>query len=216
MSEKKTVGRGEQAGSASQSKGSATSSERQAPRLAPLSMAEVSRIAPGAGIPAELTDRNLFRILLHSPRVAKAIQELLYAQLFGGVLDGRLRELIIMRLGWATACDYEWAQHWISGQKAFGCSADDLLAVREWRTSPRLGAVERAVLAATDEILATGTISSETWALCQSHLGSPQARLELVTVIATWHLISQVAKSLQIPVEADTPSWPPDGHPPTA
>src|SRR5574340_944748 len=105
----------------------------QPARLAPLAMAEVSRIAPQAGIPAELTDRNLFRILLHSPRVAKAIQELLYAQLFGAAFDGRLRELIIMRLGWATGCDYEWAQHWVSGQKAFGCSADDLLAVREWR-----------------------------------------------------------------------------------
>jgi alkylhydroperoxidase family enzyme len=188
------------------------SSEPQSPRLAPLSMAEVSRIAAEAGIPAELTDRNLFRILLHSPRVAKAIQELLYAQLFGATFDGRLRELIIMRIGWATACDYEWAQHWRTGQVAFGCTADDLLAVREWRLSPRFGAVERAVLAATDEILATGTISPETWALCQTHLGSPQACLELVTVIATWHLISQVARSLQIPLEGDTPSWPPDGR----
>jgi alkylhydroperoxidase family enzyme len=208
MSEKKTLERGEQAGGAA-------GSERPAPRLAPLSMDEVVRIASEASIPAELTDRNLFRILLHSPRVAKAIQELLYAQLFGAALNGRLRELIIMRLGWATACDYEWAQHWISGQKAFGCSADDLLAVREWQSSPRFGAVERAVLAATDEILATGAISSDTWALCQTHLGSPQACLELVTAITTWHLISQVARSLQIPVEADTPSWPPDGRSPT-
>ncbi|MBP1774725.1 MAG: hypothetical protein H6Q86_731, partial [candidate division NC10 bacterium] len=190
----------------------AMSNAPQAPRLALLSMDEVSRIAPEAGIPAELTDRNLFRILLHSPRVAKAIQELLYAQLFGATLDGRLRELVIMRIGWATGCDYEWAQHWWTAQKAFGCNADDLLAVREWQTSPRFGAVERAVLAATDETLATGTISPETWALCQTHLGSPQACLELVTAIATWHLISRVVRSLQIPLEADTPSWPPDGR----
>jgi len=199
----------------SQSKGIAMSNEPQSPRLAPLSMPEVSRIAPEAGIPAELADRNIFRVLLHSPRVAKAIQELLYAQLFGATLDDRLRELVIMRIGWATGCDYEWTQHWTTAQKAFGCSADDLLAVREWHTSPRFGAVERAVLAATDETLATGTISPETWALCHTHLGSLQACLELVTVIATWHAISQVARSLQIPVEEDTPSWPPDGRCPS-
>jgi alkylhydroperoxidase family enzyme len=175
-------------------------------------MAEASRIAAEAGVRAELTDRNLFRILLHSPRVAKAIQELLYAQLYDATLEGRLRELVIMRIGWATGCDYEWAQHWWAAQAKFGCSGDDLLAVREWHLSPRFGAVERAVLAATDETLATGTISPETWALCQTHLGSPPACLELVTVIATWYLISQVARSLQIPLEADTPSWPPDGR----
>jgi len=48
--------------------------EPQSPRLALLSMTEVSRIAAEAGIPAQLADRNLFRILLHSPRVAKSLQ----------------------------------------------------------------------------------------------------------------------------------------------
>ncbi len=185
------------------------------PRILPLSMDEVSRIAAEAGIPAELLSRNIFRVLFHSPRVAKAIQDLLYVQLFGAAFDDRLRELVIMRIGWVTGCDYEWAQHWFTALKAFGCSADDLLAVREWRASPRLGAVEQAVLAATDEALATGTISPGTWALCQRHLGSTQACLELVTAIATWHAISLILRCLQVPLEEDTPSWPPDGCSPS-
>lgn len=186
----------------------------ESPRIVPLSTEEISRLAAEAGIPAELLDRNVFRVLFHSPRVGKAMQGLLYAQLFDAAFDGRLRELVIMRIGWNTGCDYEWAQHWFTAIKAFGCSEEDLLAVREWRTSPRLGAVERAVLAATDETLATGTISPETWELCQQHLGTTQARLELVTVIATWHAISLILRCLNVPLEADTPSWPPDGRSP--
>lgn len=186
------------------------------PRIPPLSTDEISRVAAEIGIPTELLDRNIFRVLYQSPRVAKAIQELLYVHLYGAAFDDRLRELVIMRIGWVTDCDYEWAQHWFTALNAFDCSPEDLLAVREWRTESRLGEVERAVLAATDETLATGTISPETWELCQRHLGSEQACLELVTSIATWHAISLVLRCLQVPLEEDTPSWPPDGRSPSS
>jgi alkylhydroperoxidase family enzyme len=172
---------------------------------------QTARVAAEVGVPPELTDRNLFRVLLHRPRVAKAINELLYAQLFDAVLDGRLRELVIMRIGWVTGCDYEWTQHWTVAQTAFGCRPDDLLAVRDWRDSTRFGEAERAVLMATDETIESGTLSAETWAHCRRHLGSPGACVELVTVIATWRFISQVARSLEIPVEEGVASWPPDG-----
>ena len=162
-------------------------------------------------MPAERVDRNLFRVLLHRPRVAKAINDLLYAQRFGAALDGRLRELAIMRIGWMTGCEYEWTQHWTVAQTAFGCGPNDLLAVRDWRQAQRIGEVERAVLTATDETLASGTLSADTWALCRRQLGSADACLELATVIATWHLISQVARSLEIPVEDGVAFWPPDG-----
>jgi len=180
-------------------------------RVELLPLDQAADIAAEAGVPPELVDRNLFRVLLHRPQVAKAINDLLYAQLFGAALDGRLRELIIMRIGWVTGCDYEWTQHWVVAQQAFGCSPDDLLAVRNWRQAQRFGAAERAVLTATDETLASGALSAQTWALCRRHLGSKEACLEVATVIATWHLISQKARSLAIPVEEGVASWPPDG-----
>lgn len=181
------------------------------PRIPPLSTEEISKIAVEAGIPPELLDRNIFRVLFHSPRVAKALQDLLYAQLFGSAFDGRLRELVIMRIGWNTNCNYEWAQHWFTALKAFGCTEADLLAVRDWPASTHLGAAEKAVLAATDETLATGTISPQTWSLCEQYLGNRQACLELVFAIATWHAVSLMLRSLQVPLESDTASWPPDG-----
>jgi alkylhydroperoxidase family enzyme len=184
---------------------------RQQCRVEMLPPDQTASVAAEVGVPPELTDRNLFRVLLHRPRVAKAINELLYAQLFDAALDGRLRELVIMRLGWVTGCDYEWTQHWTVAQSVFGCTPEDLLAVRDWRESKRFGEAERAVLRATDETIASGTLSTETWALCRRHLGSPDACVELVTAIATWHFISQVARSLEIPVEEGVASWPPDG-----
>lgn len=185
-----------------------------APRIEPLSGAEMERIATDAGIPAELLDRNIFRVLYRSPRVAKAMQGLLYVHLYGADLDDRLREIVIMRIGWLTGCDYEWTQHWFTAIGAFGCTADDLLAVRDWRTSIHFGDVERAVLAATDEMLDGGSISDATWQRCCANLPGRQACLELVTAIATWHAISLILRSLHVPLEDGTPSWPPDGQAP--
>ena len=41
-------------------------------------------------------------------------------------------------------------------------ASDDLLAVRDWQSSNRLGHAERAVLAATDDVVRDGVIAEKT------------------------------------------------------
>ncbi len=180
------------------------------PRISMLSPEDSVAAAAEAGIPAQFGELNIFRTLLRRPATAKAVSDLLLSMLVGGALDDRLRELVIMRLGWATACDYEWTQHWSVAQD-FGCSPDDLLAVRDWENASSLGDVERAVLAATDETLATGAASQATIARCRQLFESEEEVVELVTAIATWRAVSQIVRSLDIPLEDGVESWPPDG-----
>jgi alkylhydroperoxidase family enzyme len=68
-------------------------------------------------------------VLLNHPTLARAINDLLATMLWHGRLAPRLRELVIMRIGWVTACDYEWTQHWRVAC-GLGVPAGDLLAVR--------------------------------------------------------------------------------------
>jgi alkylhydroperoxidase family enzyme len=180
-----------------------------------LSSEEARQAADAVGVPQPLAELNIFRVLLRQPVVAKAASDLLLSLLFRGKLDGRLRELVIMRIGWATACDYEWTQHWSIAQERFGVSADDLLAVRDWRSADGLDERDRAVLAATDESLESGTISPDTWKRLELLLGGPVELLELVAAIGTWRLISQLARSVEIPLEPGVASWPPEGERPT-
>ena len=180
-------------------------------RIALLSPEQARKAAESVDLPAPFTDLNVFRMLLHAPKTAKAVSDLLLSLLFGGQLDARLRELIIMRLGWATGSCYEWTQHWPLALEQFGCSQEDLLAVRDWRDSEHFGETEKAVLAAVDETLETGTLSDATWQRCARVVGGEVERLELVAAIATWRWISQVARSLEIPLEDGVAPWPPDG-----
>jgi alkylhydroperoxidase family enzyme len=180
------------------------------PRIELLPAGEAKAAAESAGVVPRMAELSIFRVLLRQPGAAKAVQDLLFALLFRGVLDARLRELLIMRIGWVTGSEYEWTQHWRIATQ-LGIPAEDLLALRAWRSSRRLGAADRAVLAATDETLETGTITRETWAACEAHVGSPEALLELVAAIGTWRLISSLLRSLEIPLEAGVEPWPPDG-----
>jgi len=184
-------------------------------RLALLGPAEALAAAERVGVPRQLAELNIFRALLHQPDVAKRVADLLLTLLFRGGLGVRQRELVIMRLGWATGSDYEWTQHWRIAQE-LGVPPEDLLAVRDWRASDRFDAADRAVLAATDETLATGAISPETWSACETEVGGPDVLVELVAAIGTWRLISSVARSIAVPLEEGVASWPPDGSAPRA
>jgi 4-carboxymuconolactone decarboxylase len=164
-------------------------------------------------IPA-FAELNIFRVMLHRPKTAKALSDLLVSLLFGGELDDRLRELLIMRIGWSTGSDYEWTQHWRIAREQFGCTDQDLLELRgDWRTSTHFGEDEKTLLAAVDELLEQGTLSADLASQCLERFGR-NATIELATAVGAWRLVSKVTNSLQIPLESGIASWPPDGKQP--
>jgi alkylhydroperoxidase family enzyme len=166
-----------------------------------------------AGLPAAFAELNIFRALLHRPKTAKALGDLLLSLLFQGELDPRLRELVIMRIGWATGSEYEWTQHWTIALEQFGCSEGDLLAVRDWRENALFGDEERAVLEATDQLLETGDLEASHVARCLALFGR-NPTIELVTAVGLWRLVSKFTRALEIPLEEGVASWPPDGASP--
>jgi len=179
-----------------------------------LSPADAAERALGAGVSRQLAALHIFRVLLRCPSAAKATADLLLELLSGRALAHRLRELVIMRVGWATGSDYEWTQHWRIATEVFAFDPADVLAVREWERLERFGEVERAVLAATDETLRNGRVGEATLERCRHALGEP-ALIELVLAIGVWRTVSELTRSLGVPVEEGVASWPPDGQAPT-
>ena len=162
------------------------------------------------GLDEQLATLNVFRTLLHQESVAKAVAGTLTTLLFtGNRLDVRLRELVIMRIGWRRGSCYEWTQHWRVA-RGLDIPEHDLLAVRDWRSARCFSALERAGLTATDETLDDGHISKRTWSRCAKLLPADQ-QVELVIAIGNWIMFSQLLKSLAVPLEDGVAPWPPDG-----
>ena len=184
-------------------------------RIPLLSPEATAKLAEEQGIKPAQSSRNVYRLLLRRPRLAVAMRDLLNRLLFRSVLDDRLRELAILRIGWVTDSDYEWSQHWSIAIENFGLDPDDLLAVRDWQASERFDELDRAVLAATDETLAEGRIGDESWAALQALLDE-EACIDLLLVIGAWQMVSTLLRSTQMPLDAGAESWPPDGRGPNA
>jgi len=180
-------------------------------RIPLLPIDQALEAAKTAGLSEGMARLSIFRVLLHHPKLAKQIQDLLFSLLFGAELDVRLRELLIMRIGWATGSVYEWTQHWRVALE-LGVEEADVLAVRDWKAHAHWSSIDRAVLTATDEVLADGMISAETWAACAEGLPRVEEQLELVAAIGTWGMISRILRSLEIPLEDGVEPWPPDGR----
>ena len=186
----------------------------ETPRVPLLSVADAAAAAAKAGISEQMAPLSVFRVLLRHPDVARELASTLTTLLFqGNKLDARLRELIIMRIGWKTKSLYEWTQHWRVA-RMLDIPEADLVATRDWKNAPCLSDADRAILAATDEILDGGMISDATWTACAAHLKTAEERIELVVAIGNWTLFSQLLKSLKIPLEDGVVAWPPDGKKP--
>lgn len=182
-------------------------SEPYIPMLALGAAKEAAKQVKMSEVVAEL---NIFRILLHHPYLAKNINDMIMNLIFRGKLAPRLRELIIMRLGWSTRSVYEWTQHWPIALDS-DLSEEEVLAVRNWQSYPGWCDLDRAVLSATDETVTSGAISSTTMETCTQLLSDKQELLEMIAAIGTWRMISQVLRSLEVPLEEGKESWPPDG-----
>lgn len=184
-------------------------------RIPLLPVDEAKAAADEAGVPDYMAELSIFQTLLNHPQLAGPFNDLLATMLWHGALDRRLRELVIMRIGWLTECNYEWTQHWRVASR-LGVSAEDLLGVRDWRSHNDFGPTERAVLAATDDVVRDGVVSAANWADCERELGGDKTVLiELVTVIGAWRMVSSILQSLEVPLEEGVAAWPPDGRSPS-
>ena len=166
--------------------------------------------AARVGVPEGMADLSVFRLLLRHERLAGAVHGLLHQLLWEGTLDARLRELIIMRIGWVQRSVYEWTQHWRVA-RMLEISEEDLLALRDWRAAGRFEGAAAAVLSATDETLDAGAISPATWEELERYIPNDLARLEVVLSIANWTMFAQLLRSLDVPLEDGVAPWPPDG-----
>ncbi len=177
------------------------------------SVEQALAVGRAIGAPDVMATRNAFRTLSHNQTMATGVFTHLTTLLTKNTFSTRLRELAIMRIGWVTDSEYEWTQHWRVATTA-GIPEADILAVRDWRNSDRLTAADRAVLAATDDVLRFGKISDGSWEECKKHVPTEAEQVEMVVCIANWTMFSIILRSLEIPVEDGVMSWPPDGQTP--
>lgn len=170
-------------------------------------------IAEPAALVAELHTRrggkllDVDRMMLHSPALATA-----WNGFFGGIknnmqLSPKLRELVACAVGSTNGADYQYQQHAAAFLSAGG-SAAQLQALHDpdiaARDTDHFDQTERAVLQMSLEMTRNIKVDDATFATALAALGSHQAMVELVGVIAGYNLVSRFLVALEIgPTPAD-------------
>ena len=148
-------------------------------------------------------DINLNRALVHSPNATRA-----FGRLGGFIrnqsrLDGRLREMAILQVGYVARSKYEYSHH-IKIGRDFGVSDDDIRAIAAETAghTTDLDPLARSVLACGREMALEGAASDATWAALAAELDTEHLT-DLVVTIAFYCGVVRLLETLQIDVEPE-------------
>lgn len=123
-----------------------------------------------------------------SPTFGRALQHIGGAVRFDSRLPYRAREIAILLVGHRHRSAFELYAHRRAGAAA-GLSESDLAALAEGREPGALSEVEAAVFAATQRILARGTLDEGEFRAATGVLGEP-GLLELVTIVGYYTMVA--------------------------
>ena len=144
---------------------------------------------------------NVYRLLLHSPALAEAWFGLNNAVRWKTRLDGRLRELVIIRVGRLCRTPYILRQHIPKLASAEGLQPAEWEALTSWRESTLFDERERVALAYVDALTETTGASEDTVAALKAFFDERQI-VELTVLIGAYNMHARVLNALDLDLES--------------
>jgi alkylhydroperoxidase family enzyme len=145
---------------------------------------------------------NVYRTLLHSPPLAESWFEHINRVRWGTDIGGRLREIVIIRLGHLVASAYVLRQHVPVLAAGEGMSEAECDALADWRKSDCFDDAEQAVLAYVDAMTRDIVVPDEAFAPLKKHYTDRQI-VELTLMIGAYISHSRVLQALEVDLEPD-------------
>ena len=113
-----------------------------------------------------------------------------------GSLPRREAELVILRVAHLRGSAYELAHHERLGLRA-GISREELARLADGATADGWAPRERALLAAVDELHATGDLTDGTWSELRAHLDEKES-IELLMLAGHYEMLAVVLGTLRV------------------
>ena len=140
----------------------------------------------------------LYRTLAHAPEVLLGWSQLADALRFGGSADAGLRELVILRLAQLGDAPYAWAYH-RSVALANGASEEQVMQLREWRTSSAFDSGSRVVLDYAESMARTEVTAELFGALAMGR--SEQEVVELTVLVSFYCGVVRALQALDVELD---------------
>jgi alkylhydroperoxidase family enzyme len=180
------------------------------PRQWPAGMAEALAAAyrpdnPRHPLPPRDADSpkglNAMGVLAHHPELTGAYNQLIRHALYFSTITPRQRELLVLRVAHRRDSSYEWAQHVYQAGVA-GLTPDEIARVRRGPEAEGWDPLERALLSAADELVATATVADETYAVLSESLDTQQL-MDVVFIVGAYEVFAMAMRTFRVELDDD-------------
>jgi alkylhydroperoxidase family enzyme len=138
--------------------------------------------------------------MLRHPALAKAFLTFNNHVAIASTVSKRVRELLILRIGWLRHSEYEFVQHVLLGRKA-GLSEAELERVQLGPDAPGWDPEDADLLRAVDELHTHACIQDDTWARLSARFDTAQM-LDIIFAVGCYDLLSMVFNTARVELEA--------------
>ena len=144
---------------------------------------------------------NIYKMLLHSPALAERWLDQVSAVRWQTDLDGKLREIVIIRVGMLNRVEYVVKAHVPMHALREGLTPEQCEALADWQASPLFDDAQRAALAYADSMTQQIQVPEAIFAKLKDYYTEKQI-VELTVLIGTYNMHTRVLQALEIDAEA--------------
>ena len=148
---------------------------------------------------------NIFRTLVVHPDLTRRWLVFGNHVLGKSTLSPRLRELVILRVGWLCGSDYEWGQHVLIARDE-GVNDEEITRIEEGPDADGWSPDDRAALHAVDELHRDQEIGDETWTSLREAFDEQQC-LDIIFTVGQYVLVCMALNSCGVQRDAGVPGF---------
>ena len=149
---------------------------------------------------------NLYATLARHPRFyrPRAVQSAYIRT--QATLSERVREILILRIGWLCGAEYEWAQH-VRAARRIGMTDEEVSRITIGADAPGWDPFEASLIRATDELHRDDMISDSTWNTLAERYSTSEL-IDVVITVAGYRMVSMALNSIGTQLEPDRDGFP--------
>jgi 4-carboxymuconolactone decarboxylase len=144
---------------------------------------------------------NALGLLAHHPALTTAYHTFNGHVLFASTISPRHRELLVLRVAVLRDATYEWAQHAVLAGDA-GITPEEVELIRSGPAAEGWSDLDRALLAAADELVADARIGDATWTTLAAEL-DPQQLMDVVFTVGAYDLLAMAFRTFEVELDDD-------------
>jgi len=146
---------------------------------------------------------NIYRLMLHSPALAKAWFDLNQAVRYQTEIDGQCRELAVIRVALLNGVEYVLKAHGPTYALKEGLTMEQVEALRAWEKSNLFSDKQRALLGYVDAITRQIDVPETVFAALKPYFSERQI-VEVTMLISAYNMLTRFLQALRVDPEPTT------------